>query len=247
MGDEAKTTEETTLQKVQKWAANLPQDMSENGKVVVDYVKNASGKIGEAVLDKEGNPDIQALIRAGGEGVDKLKTAGKNLADKGLAFYEEEGPKVAETLENNKFGIGGGLLAMILGMSLLEMGPIAALLIGLLVFAAISVIGGDENGLLKEYGPQKKKDNEQEKGVYGLDKDRDGKISAAELDVNKDGKLAEEDKKLIAQQVGDADKVKTLFDNLAKQGVQFDGKEVKNIAQQYTPSPAELGSTKKGL
>lgn len=140
-----------TVEKAEAW---IKTQYEEFKKTVNTADVNKDGKADlaqfEKWLDERGVTDIYNTAK------DKVVGAGKKVGD----LVEEKGPDVAKAVNDNKYGLMGGLLGALLMMGLFEMGPIAALLIGMLLFAAISAMGADSNGLLS--------------GLFGSDKDKGG-------------------------------------------------------------------------
>lgn len=104
---------------------------------------------------------------------------------------KEAAQETGNFLSNNKFGLGAGILAMILGMAMGGMDMIGGLIMGLLAFAAISAFGGDgENGLLGSlFGGKKEDKNERGAGLA-----KDAPVMAQVLQKDKDGNPLWKDK-----------------------------------------------------
>lgn len=138
-----------TLEKLQGWAEGLSGQAREAANTVVEFAKRTNARID---FNEDGKPDLNQLAQGATEGV---KNAASYLSEQGLALYEKlpEGvqnvaEQAGEFASNNRMGIGGFLLAMILGMGLFEMGPLGALLLGVLAFAAGNLLGDNKNSLL---------------------------------------------------------------------------------------------------
>lgn len=138
-----------TLERLQSWAEGLSGQAREAANTVVDFARRTNAKID---FNEDGKPDLNQLAQGATEGV---KNAAGYLSEQGLALYERlpEGvqnvaEQAGEFASNNRMGIGGFLLAMIVGMGLFEMGPLGALLLGVLAFAAGNLLGDNKNSLL---------------------------------------------------------------------------------------------------
>lgn len=223
MGDTATKPAEkpdvSTLDKAEAWLAKQYEGATEKTKEGLDFLKGNLKKIYDAGLtldvNSDGKADINQLkekvkglgdkAKDLGEGfVGKLDIAGKKMAEGGRAIYTvvaETAQKVDEKSGNfftdNGKALGLGLLGAILAGTLGGAGLLVALLVGLLVAAAASYFGMDDNGLLG--GKPKTKTVELGKGrgkdgvtaTIGQVKDKDG----AEYDMALTGELEDKGKK----------------------------------------------------
>ncbi len=76
-----------------------------------------------------------------------------------------------------------------------------------------------------------------------LDKDKDGKINATELDVNKDTMLTTADREGITKQLNNQEATQKLFEELKQQGVTFDNQKVSELTTQSIPAATPSGSS----
>lgn len=167
--------EKDNLDQFKDWALQKTGKAKESALAVYDAAK----KFGLSIdLNDNGVPDLSEVMPViqektkalGEEGKDlwnKTSEGAKYLKDETLAIWQEKGPEVGKLLSDNKFSLLGGALGALLMMLLFEAGPIMALIIGALAFGAMSAMGADENGVVKNMmsGPAEVKKNEPGQGA----------------------------------------------------------------------------------
>lgn len=217
MGDETeKKKEEKPVKEEKVQAEATPEEARPEGFTLESagkFIKDLHKKFMEADVNKDGKHDVEQFERwvstqAGnvGEMYDSAKEKVWEGGQKVSELIEEKGPEVGKFLGDNKYGLMGGLLGMLLMMGLFEMGPIAGLIMGMLAFGAISAMGGDENGLLSGLfsGPKEEKKNEKGESRAKGD-DTPGKDAAAR---KKETEGPEQDQSASAEEEKKNDKKK---------------------------------------
>lgn len=195
--------EENSLAKFQKWAEGLKGTAKDSAMAVYDAAKKVNAKID---FNENGTPDLTEAVHViqekGGDLVEGAVKGAKDLKDKSLAVWEQKGPQVGKFMGDNMFGLMGGAIGALLMMLLFETGPIAALLIGALLFSAISAMGGDSqngllSGLLNKESDDKTKQTDKGHAKDKGDDDHAKDVTAKEKDKEVTVKLLDKDGKLI--------------------------------------------------